>query len=187
MSKESFYLDQYRIEYYSGRTIEQKAKVYLGLERVCRLPVKWQRKDGSLTPQITLEMIEGCINDPQKKAVRERQMQDIAKRVKEYHDAAMADADKAMMYDRKNDGENAKLHWKLASLNENKAADLLEPFKHCEPTRSVIMRSCACMLMRCGYLSSAHSVIQRALLGSPLPEIKAELLELKAEIESKLL
>lgn len=105
------------------------------------------------------------------------------KDIRSIHSQAMELMRKAKDHLENRDKESYLLNIQAALELEKEAAyGLLTNFES-EPTRSVLFRSAANLAYNLGQYEEAEKLIYQALAGSPHPEIKVELLQLKEMIE----
>ncbi|MBN1881058.1 MAG: hypothetical protein JW885_02695 [Deltaproteobacteria bacterium] len=102
-----------------------------------------------------------------------------------FHETAMSIAWRAYIAKGLGDVEKSKILYAEALPWETRAADLVKDHHNMEPTRSVLYRSAASMAMNCGKYDEAERLIKIALEGTPPPEIKWELRDLRREIRKK--
>lgn len=114
-------------------------------------------------------------------------MQNISVAIDEMHEKAMKLADQAF-YDLKNkNSENAQTNYLKAFEYEKAAAMLLVNEYEQEPTRSVLFRSAACLLLNLPFpqikhIRQAERMVAYGLSGNPPEDIAEELREAWQEL-----
>lgn len=103
----------------------------------------------------------------------------------ELHERAMELADEADRARRQGDEGRRQEFLRRAFTLECAAAELVEPARDLEPSRSVLHRSAASLALESGRTEEAARLTRIALEGNPPPEIRAELYDLLAEAESQ--
>ena len=98
-------------------------------------------------------------------------------RVESLHQKAMAAADLADRERHVANPQAAKHFFEEALDLEQQAARLVSLGD--EPTRSVLFRSAASLALECGDYDAVARLVREARLGSPPPEIVAELVEIE--------
>jgi hypothetical protein len=103
-------------------------------------------------------------------------------RVKDLHHEAMRLVDEAESARRNGDIQVARERLRQAFDHERQAADLVAGDLSQEPTRSVLHRSAASLVLECGELRDAERLIAEALSGNPPDEIAEELRNLLKQV-----
>ena len=109
--------------------------------------------------------------------------------IDELHTKAMHLADEAFYAQKKGDIETAQQRYEAAFEYEKAAAMLLAHQYEVEPSRSVMFRSAACLLLNLPERTTAHyrqaeQMVAFGLSGNPPEEIAIELREVWQEIQT---
>ena len=105
--------------------------------------------------------------------------------VRDHHDAAMRDAQDAMVVRDVGNAVSARALYAQALTHEMAAIETLERVSgtgpETEPTRSILYLSAASLAWCAGNNREALRLIEIGLAGSPPPRVRADLLELQRE------
>jgi hypothetical protein len=102
--------------------------------------------------------------------------------IHELHQQAMNLAEAAAVARLRGALEQAEQFTRQSFEQETHAASLTANTLDAEPTRSVLHRSAASLVIECGELQAAERLIATALSGNPPPEIAEELKDLFIQI-----
>jgi len=94
-----------------------------------------------------------------------------------HHDAVMELAARALIARQAGDDAAALAHSRQAFDAERAATKLVLDLPDNEPTRSVLLRSAACLALNAGNKQEALRTVALALAGNPPREIEDELIE----------
>ncbi len=118
-------------------------------------------------------------------------MQNMSVAIDELHQKAMDLADEAFYANKKQDSKNAQAKYLAAFEYEKAAAMLLVNEYEQEPSRSVLFRSAACLLLNLPFPNNknfrqAERMVAYGLSGNPPEEIAEELREAWRELMGRL-
>lgn len=118
-------------------------------------------------------------------------MQNMSTAIDELHQKAMELADEAFYAKKRQDSQNAQAKYLAAFEYEKAAAMLLVNEYEQEPSRSVLFRSAACLLLNLPYPSEdnfrqAEKMVAHGLSGNPPEAIAEELRSAWQELMDKL-
>ena len=105
--------------------------------------------------------------------------------IRELHEQAMALMDAALLHRQREEHDEALSLFRQAFETEKQAAADAVRQQVIEPTRSVLLRSAACLALDCSRWREAEKLVALGLSGEPPEPIAEELRDLMKEIIEK--